>query len=59
MLPIMPRSATTRVYSVTPHSRGSGHAVELEVESARIADHLAAGVAPPYRGGVRAAVAAG
>lgn len=59
VFPIMPRSATTRVYSVTSHSRRSGNSVELEVQPACVADHLAARITPPYCCGVCATVATG
>jgi hypothetical protein len=52
------RAAAARVDGVAAHGGGARHAVQLVVEAARVAHHLAARVASPDRGGVRAAVAA-
>lgn len=58
MFPVVAGPAAARVYGVAAHGGGSRHSVQLEVQSARVAHHLAARVAPPDGGGVRAAVAA-
>lgn len=58
MLGVMAGAAAARVYGVAAHGRGARHAVQLEVQAARVAHHLAARVAPPYCRGVSAAVAA-
>lgn len=58
VLAVVPGAAAARVDGVAAHGGGARHAVQLEVQAARVAHHLAARVAPPDGRRVRAAVAA-
>lgn len=53
------RSSTSRVYRVPAHRMRPVHAVQLEVQAARVAHHLPLHVPPPYRRRLSATVRTG